>query len=58
MCSGVYAVGKSALDGPLTIALAMTAFTGVLFTRVNPVYVILGIGSLGAAIKYWQPGLL
>lgn len=58
MCSGVYAVGKSALDGPLTIALAMTAFMGVMYTRINPVYVILGVGGLGAAIKYWQPGLL
>lgn len=56
MCSGVYAVGKSALGGPLTIALALAAFMGVLFIRVNPVYVILGTGLSGAAIMFWQPG--
>lgn len=58
MCSGVYAVGKSALNGPLTIALAMAAFIAILFTRLNPVYVILGMGTLGAAIMYMRPGLV
>ncbi len=58
MCSGVYAVGKSALNGPLSIAIAMTAFLGIFYTRINPVYVILGLGFLGAAIMYWQPGLV
>lgn len=53
MCSGVYAVAKAALDGPLTIALAVTSFVIILFSRVNPVYVILGLGGLGAGLKYW-----
>ena len=53
MCSGVYAVAKAALTGPLTIALAVTSFVIILFTRVNPVYVILGLGGAGAGINYW-----
>ncbi|MCD8504242.1 MAG: chromate transporter [Burkholderiaceae bacterium] len=53
MCSGVYAVAKAALVGPVTIALAATSLVIILFTRVNPVYVILGLGGAGAGINYW-----
>jgi len=53
MCSGVYAVGKAALNSPLTISLAVISFVIILFTRVNPVYVILGVGGSGAGINYW-----
>jgi chromate transporter len=53
MCSGVYAVGKAALTGPVTIVLAVMALVIILFSRVNPVYVILGLGSGGAALNYW-----
>lgn len=48
MCSGVYAVAKTALSSPVTIALAAGAFALILLFRTNPVYVILGSGALGA----------
>jgi chromate transporter len=53
MCSGVYAVARAAIEGPLTIALAVTSFVIIMFTRVNPVYVILSIGGVGAGLNYW-----
>jgi chromate transporter len=53
MCSGVYAVAKAALVGPLTIGLALTSLVIILFSRVNPVYVILGIGGAGALLNFW-----
>lgn len=53
MCSGVYAVGKAALTGTVTILLAVTALIIILFSRVNPVYVILGLGAAGAGLNYW-----
>jgi hypothetical protein len=42
----------------LTISLAVISFVIILFTRVNPVYVILGLGGVGAGINYWlsMPG--
>jgi len=58
MCSGVFAVGRSALDGPLSIGIAMLAFLAIWFSRVNPVYVILGLGTLASTIRYFQPALL
>ena len=53
MCSGVYAVARAAIEGPLTIGLAVTSFVIIMFTRINPVYVILGIGGAGAGLNYW-----
>jgi chromate transporter len=53
MCSGVFAVGKAALSGPLTILLAVVSLVIILFSRTNPVYVILGLGGAGAAVNYW-----
>lgn len=53
MCSGVYAVAKAAVVGPLTIALAVATFTVILFTRVNPVFMILGAGGLGALLMHF-----
>lgn len=52
MCSGVYAVAKSAIIGPLTTAMAGFAFITILFTRVNPVFVILGVGAVGAFLMH------
>ena len=57
MCSGVYAVANSAIGGLLTAGLAITAFLFVMLTRVNPVYVILGLGGLGAVLKHLEPVL-
>lgn len=53
MCSGVYAVAKAAIQGPLTITLAVISFGIIMMTRVNPVFVILGVGGAGAAINVW-----
>lgn len=49
MCSGVYSVAKAAFVGPVTIALGCFTFVVLIKSRVNPVYVILGAGFLGAA---------
>jgi chromate transporter len=51
MCSGVYAVARAALSGPLSIGLALVTFGIILRTRINPVYVILVAGGVGAGIK-------
>jgi chromate transporter len=51
MCSGVYAVAKAAIQGPLTIALALTSLVLILATRINPVYVIVVIGGAGAFLN-------
>jgi chromate transporter len=53
MCSGVYAVAKAAIQGPLTIALALTSLVLILATRINPVYVIVVIGGAGAFLNTW-----
>jgi chromate transporter len=52
MCSGVYAVAKAALVGPLTIGLALVVFGLLLRTRINPVYLILGAGAIGAMLMH------
>ncbi len=52
MCSGVYAVAKAALVGPLTIGLALLTFVVLLKSRINPVYLILGAGVIGAIIMH------
>jgi chromate transporter len=57
MCSGVCAVGRAAIAGPLAAALALAGLVLVLRTRVNPVFIVLGAGVLGAAVMYaggWQ----
>jgi len=50
MCSGVYAVAKAAFVGPLTIGLGVLTFVVLLKSRINPVYLILGAGVVGAVI--------
>lgn len=52
MCSGVYAVAKAAVLGPLTLGMAGVTFALILLTRINPVYVILGLGSACALIMH------
>ncbi|NDY84414.1 chromate transporter [Orrella sp. NBD-18] len=52
MCSGVFAVAKSAIAGPVSISLAVITFTIILLTRINPVYIILTTGSLGALLMH------
>ena len=51
MCSGVFAVAKSALIGPVTVVLALATFTILLLTRTNSVVAILGAGAVGAALS-------
>lgn len=52
MCSGVYAVGRAAIAGPVAAALALAGVALVLRTRVNPVFIVLGAGLLGAAVMH------
>jgi chromate transporter len=52
MCSGVYAVAKAAFVGPLTIGLGVVVFGVLLRSKVNPVYLILGAGAIGALIMH------
>lgn len=52
MCSGVYAVGRAAITGPVSVALAATGFVLVLRTRINPVFTVLGAGLVGAAVMH------
>lgn len=50
MCSGVYAVGRAAIVGPVSAVIAVAGFALVLKTRLNPVFIVLGAGVLGAAL--------
>ena len=58
MCSGVHAVAKSAIGGPISASLALAACLIVISSRVNPVYVVLGLGGLGVALHQVYPALL
>ena len=53
MCSGVYSVAKAAINGPISIALALTVLAALLFSRANPVFLILGSGFVGGALMYF-----
>ena len=50
MASGVYAVAKSAVAGPVTGVLAALTLGVILATKINPVFVILGGGVAGAGV--------
>jgi len=52
MCSGVYAVAKAAVVGPLTLGLAAATFAAILLVRINPVLMILAAGAAGGALMY------
>ncbi len=53
MASGVYAVAKASIVSPITLALALITLYLILRTKINPVFVILGSGIIGAIlIKY------
>ena len=54
MASGVYAVGKASIISPITLALALVTFYLILKTKINPVWIILGSGAIGAlAMHFW-----
>ena len=54
MASGVYAVAKASIVSPITLALALITFYLILKTKLNPVFLILGSGVIGAlAMHYW-----
>jgi chromate transporter len=54
MASGVYAVGKASIVSPITLTLALITFYLILKTKLNPVYLILSSGCIGAlAMHYW-----
>jgi chromate transporter len=48
MASGVYSVGKASIVSPITLVLALITFYLILKTKMNPVWIILGSGGLGA----------
>ena len=50
MASGVYAVAKASIIGPLTITLCVASFYLIMKTKTNPVFVILGIGLVGSIL--------
>lgn len=53
MVSGIYAVGKASIVGPITLALAIVSLYCILRTKINPVFVILGSGLMGTVLlKY------
>ena len=58
MCSGVYAVATSAISGLATAGVAVAACLFITWSRINPVYVVLGLGGLGAAIEQLRPAAL
>lgn len=53
MCSGVYAVAKAAVVGPISLGLALLTLGVIIFTRINPVYMILGTGVVGATLMHF-----
>lgn len=55
MCSGVYALGKTALSGPTTIVLAVVSFGLVMQTRINPVFIILALSGMGLMFMQMSP---
>lgn len=51
MASGAIAIARTAIDGALTIAIAVAVFAGVYFVkRVNPALFVLGGGLVGLAL--------
>ena len=50
MASGVYAVAKASIVSPITLALALVTLYLILRTKINPVFVILGSGAIGAIL--------
>jgi chromate transporter len=55
MCSGVYALGKTALHGPAAIGLAIASLGLVLLTRIKPVIIILALAAAGVGMFHLQP---
>ncbi|MCE7528810.1 chromate transporter [Polynucleobacter sp. IMCC 29146] len=53
MCAGVFAVAKAAINGPVSIGLAIAVLVILLFSRTNPVYLILGSGLVGGTLMYF-----
>ena len=53
MASGVYAVGKASIVSPITLALALITFYLILKTKLNPVFLILGSGGIGALAMHY-----
>lgn len=52
MCSGVWSVAKAAINGPLSAGLALLSLAVILLSRLNPVYMILGAGAVGAFLMH------
>lgn len=52
MCSGVWSVAKAAIDGPVSAGLAVITLGVILCSRLNPAYMILGAGAIGAYLMH------
>ena len=52
MASGVYAVAKASIVSPLTALLALATLYIILRTKINPVFVILASGAIGALLAH------
>jgi chromate transporter len=51
MAAGTISIAKTAIDGPITIAIAIGVFLGVRFIkRINPAIFVLGGGAVGFAL--------
>lgn len=51
MAAGAIAIARTAIDGQLTVAIAVGAFIGVYFIkRVNPAFFVLGGGLIGLVL--------
>lgn len=53
MASGVYAVSKASIISPTTVVLALVTFYLILKTKINPVWIILGSGAVGATVMHF-----
>ncbi|MBS9477215.1 MULTISPECIES: chromate transporter [Ancylobacter] len=51
MAAGAISIAKTAIDGALTVAIAVAVFLGVYFVKkVNPAFFVLGGGVVGLAL--------
>lgn len=50
MISGLYAIAREALNGPVTFGLCALTFALLIATRINPVLIMLGVSGLGVAL--------
>ena len=50
MISGLYAVAREALNGPVSFGLCAATFALLAATKINPVVIILGLSAVGVGL--------